>query len=306
MFGRIVVPLDGTPFAEAALAPAGGLARAFGGRILLVRAQSTTGFPVIAQTPDTQTAWERLDDADRYLHTIMTDLRYEGYDADLALFISEPGAGIARAAEIDHSDVIVMATHLRWKLPAGSPPSTTLEVLARSRVPIFVWRSEDMGRASDKKRLDNQWSLIASAEAPIVVPLDGSRFAESALPYAEALARAFNTSLVLVRAIEPPKGQVSARATFGGSEQGEPDALAYLERVSQELTDSELATVTVVRSGAPLSVIEHAWREFNAGLIVIASHGQTGRVKTFLGSVAARLIEEVEAPVLVVRPEIAQ
>lgn len=309
MFDRIVVPLDGTPFAEAALAPAGGLAHAFGGRILLVRAQSTSGLPVIAQAPDAQTAWERLDDADRYLHTIMTDLRDEGYDADLTLFVSEPGVGIARTAEIDHSDVIVMATHLRWKLPAGSPPSTTLEVLARSRVPILVWRSDGTGRTGDKKRLDSQWSLVASPEAPVVVPLDGSRFAESALPYAEALARAFNTSLVLVRAVEPPKGaaaQAGARSTAGDGGRDASDALTYLERISQELAESGIATTTVARSGAPLSVIEHTWREFNGGLIVMASHGRTGIVKTFLGSVAARLIEEVEAPVLVVRPEIAQ
>lgn len=302
MFRRIVVPLDGTRFAEAALAPARGLARAFTSRILLVRAQSVSGLPVIAEAPDAQIAWERIDTADEYLHGVATGLRKDGYDTDLTLFISEPGTGIARAAEVDHSDVIVMAAHLRWKLPAGSPPSTTLDVLARSRVPILVWRSEAAEPTT-------QEVLLASPETPIIVPLDGSRFAESALPFAEALARAFNSSLVLVRAMEvsnvtPPEAMGASAGDGAGRE--EREVLEYLAGASHALGERGIATTTIARAGAPLSVIEHAWREFNGSMIVMASHGRTGIVKTFLGSVAARLIEEVEAPVLVVRPELEQ
>ncbi len=51
----------------------------------------------------------------------------------------------------------------------------------------------------------------------------------------------------------------------------------------------------------PTSGIEAVWRQYNGGLIVLASHGQSGPSHAFFGSVAANLIEEVEAPLLVVR-----
>jgi nucleotide-binding universal stress UspA family protein len=58
-----------------------------------------------------------------------------------------------------------------------------------------------------------------------------------------------------------------------------------------------------VRRGTPVGVIDRLWRERDAGLIVLASHGRGGLTGTLLGSVAAALLEEVEAPVLVVHPD---
>src|SRR5215469_1632914 len=102
MFTRIVVPLDGSRFAEAALAPARELARAFGSRILLVRAVPPHGFPYVAGGDDFQSNIERANDADAYLHTVTEHLQVMGYDADMALALAEPGAAIAEAAAIKH------------------------------------------------------------------------------------------------------------------------------------------------------------------------------------------------------------
>lgn len=270
MFNRIVVPLDGTLFSEEALVPARALARIFGSRLLIVRAQH---LPALASGSDDALA-EDLDVADAYLHDVVARLRAEGLAAELLLYVAAPSGGIARAAALDHAALIVMTTHLRWKLPDHAAKSVTLEVLATSRVPILAWRAGD--------------HELPRRDLPIVVPLDGSAFAEAALPLAEALAKAFDTYLVLVRAVEPRNEQIGA---------------GYLRDVAAQAAEERGARIaTVVRTGAPLSVLDAVWREYGAALVVIASHGKRTGHQDFLGSVAASIVEEIEVPVLITQP----
>lgn len=273
MFHRIVVPLDGTAFAEEALLPARALAEAFGAQVLLVRAQQLPVMAGLHASFAADAALDDLDVADAYLHEVVTRLRADGVDADLLLYVAAPDIGIARAAVLDHADLIVMTSHLRWKLPAHSDGSTTLAVLARSGLPILAWRAGD--------------SDLPAVDAPIVVPLDGTPLAEAALPVAEALARALKSYLVLVRAAH--QGQ-------------EEDAGGYLRAVAMGVEARGVRAVSVTRAGAALSVIDTTWREQSAALLVLATHGRRPGAQGYLGSVAASLIEEIEVPMLVLHP----
>lgn len=294
MFSRIVVPLDGSSFAESALGPARTLAKAFGNTILIVRAEHANGLPFVTLTKKLHGDWGALDEADAYLHRVVSQLRAEGFAVDFALFVSEAGSGIARAAELNHADVIVMASHVRRALPDAkhAEPSTALAVLARSHVPIFVCRTSASAPAGTNTTMVAE---IAGPDMPIVVPLDGSRLAEAALPYAAALARAFGSYLVLTRVI----GSKVAEATDSGRER---EAAEYLQAMREEIAQSGGHAITVIQHGAAVSGIETAWRGANGSLIVIASRGASGPPHTFLGSVAARIIKEIEAPVLVIHP----
>lgn len=297
MFKRIIVPLDGSRFAEAALAPARELARAFGARILLIRAVPPHGEPpdiLPGFFTDTiggdghQAGVERANDADAYLHAVTDRLRSAGYDADLALALAAPGAGIAEAAELHHADLIVMASHLRWKVPASTGVSAPLDVLVRSRVPLLAWRVHGNAALAGEPKVDERVSVLARAESPLVVPLDGSSLAEAALPTAEALARAYGLYLLLVRAVSRPEQEGEARD--------------YLARVCAAIEGRGVQVIAATGVGEPFDVIEWIWREQYGGPIVMASRGRLGVHGTLFGSLAARLIEELEAPLLVVRP----
>lgn len=297
MFKRIVVPLDGSGFAAAALAPACELARAFGSRILLVRAVGPHGTPP-GMLPGFftdpiggdghQADVERADDADAYLHAMTEQLRRDGYDADMALALAAPGAGIAEAAALDHADLIVMSAHLRWKVPATTGASATLDVLVRSRVPLLAWHAGGSAALEGGLDVGDHPPLLGRAESPLVVPLDGSPLAEAALPIAEALARAFGVYLVLVRAVNRPELEDEARR--------------YLAGVSAAVEGRGVHVMPMTGVGDPFDVIERIWREQYGGTIVLASRGRLGVHGTFFGSLAARIIEELEAPVLVARP----
>ncbi|HEX6818022.1 MAG TPA: universal stress protein, partial [Ktedonobacterales bacterium] len=110
----------------------------------------------------------------------------------------------------------------------------------------------------------------------------------SALPVAEALARALGLYIVLVRAVDQPKQ--------------EAEALQYLLRVQAGLDQRGVPAMSKTAAGDPLGVIETVWRESAGGLIVMTSRGRLGPHGTFFGSLAARMLEELEAPVLVLRP----
>lgn len=314
MFNRIVVPLDGTPFAETALAPACELARAFGSRLVVVRAVAPSGLPRVVVSDDSQSAFEQVDDADAYLHGVVEKLRAAGFDANIVLYIAEAGTAIARTAEVDHADLIVMTAHPRWRSDLLDNTSTTLQVLARSRIPILAWRLGPQAARSRETDLAQEHVILASADTPILVPLDGSHHAEAALPIAETLARTFGAYLVLARAYEhearmlaplPVDSTTSADAAPAARDTDAYLATAYLKRIQAEIMDRGLGATVIVHQGTPATVIEAAWREHNAGIVVMASHGTTGTATAFLGSVAARAIEQIGAPVLVVRPHTA-
>lgn len=296
MFERIIVPLDGSRFAEAALAPARELAREFGSRILLVRAVPPHGLPSVipglapaVNGDGAQSEAERADDADAYLHSVTDHLRQAGYDADMALALAAPGTAIAQVAELKHADLIVMAAHLRWKVPASADISAALDVLVQSRVPLLAWRVGGTEEPEGGPDVDHRPPLLARTESPLIVTLDGTPLAETALPVAEALARALGLYIVLVRAVDQRKQEVEARQ--------------YLLRLQAELDQHGVPAITKTATGDPLSAIETAWRESSGGLIVMTSRGRLGPHGTFFGSLAARMLEEAEAPVLVLRPQ---
>lgn len=297
MFERIIVPLDGSRFAEAALAPARELARAFGSRIVVVRAVSPHGLPSVlpglipAETAGDggQSVVESADDADAYLHTVTDHLRQAGYDADFALALAAPGTAIARVAALTHADLIVIAAHLRWKVPASPDISATLDVLVHSRVPLLAWRVGGTEEPEGGPDVAHRPPLLARTESPLIVALDGSPLAESALPVAEALARALGLYIVMVRAVDQPKQEAEAHQ--------------YLLRLQAALDQRGIPAMSKTATGDPLSVIETAWRENSGSLIMMTSRGRLGPHGTFFGSLAARMLEEVEAPVLVLRPQ---
>jgi nucleotide-binding universal stress UspA family protein len=319
MFNRIVVPLDGSAFAEAALIPARELAARFGSKLLLTTAVEPLGLPPVrsAALPDSDNSAEELEEADSYLLEQVEKLEKDGFTADRALYIADAGAAIAGAAEFSNADLVVMATRMGWTLPAeGSHHSSvTLNVLARSRVPILschLLPSASLGTGSEGAAAHPRLVQLAGPDLPIIVPLDGSPFAEQALPTAQALAQAFGAYLVLVRAVAPgPEGpQPNA--------QEQREARDYLARIRFDLEAQGTTATTIAEIGIAINVIEHTWREQGAGLLVMASHGQTRHRAPelaasgmslpgpMLGSVAAEILEELEVPTLVMQPGTAE
>jgi nucleotide-binding universal stress UspA family protein len=138
---RVVVPLDGTAHAEAALGPAGDLARALQVDLLLLTAAAPPLDPAIPWDAQDGTAWQRaIDQAQRYLERSATPLRADGHRVELRVEIGPPADAIADAANELGAAIVVMVTHGRGALSRLLVEGTASETLRKLTVPVCLVR----------------------------------------------------------------------------------------------------------------------------------------------------------------------
>jgi nucleotide-binding universal stress UspA family protein len=136
----------------------------------------------------------------------------------------------------------------------------------------------------------------------IVVPLDGSGFAEAALPTAAGIAHRTEGRLELVMVHQPQLTGANPAAAMeldGRIRQGEG---AYLAQQASRIPSADVAVASVVLDGPVVSTLVAHTRFLNAALVVMSTHGRGGLSRFFLGSTADRLVRELHCPILLVRP----
>jgi len=299
MFQRILVPLDGSPFSETALAPAASLAERFGAELLLVRTILVHVFPGADPGP---AQLEALQKAEQYLDAIARPIKNKGIAVRAAIPYDSPATGIADQAEFRHVDLIVMSTHGRKWPDTLLHPSITMGVLEHTTASILALKGAGEDEEGDQPHLPR---FMVAPGVPILVPLDGSLLAESALTLAEGLAKSFGNPLLLVSATERPS---VASTSFDNpaiiakvEEWAVAETQSYLLQKQQEVANRGLRVTIESATGSPAWFIEECAQAHNAGLVVMTSHGRSGLGRLLLGSVAQTLLREGEVPVLLVR-----
>jgi nucleotide-binding universal stress UspA family protein len=146
----------------------------------------------------------------------------------------------------------------------------------------------------------------------VLVPLDGSRLAESVLPHVEKLAMSgMLGKTILISVTERVPGY-----RFVGSEpqeqmipvavgKMEEEAQKYLNRIAAGLKEKNIAVETEVLLGNPAEEIAVYAEINNIDLVIMASHGRTGPSRWAHGSVAERVFRAVDMPILMIKIRIA-
>lgn len=145
----ILIPLDGTAGAEAALTPAADLARALGAGLHLVMVVATLltargdRNPAALLLPATSSAMLDLqqDDAQGYLDTLAADLRATGLPVTTEVRRGEPAAALSDEAAEPGVGLVVVATHGRAGVQAIWAGSVTARLLSRTRAPVLLLRT---------------------------------------------------------------------------------------------------------------------------------------------------------------------
>jgi nucleotide-binding universal stress UspA family protein len=136
----------------------------------------------------------------------------------------------------------------------------------------------------------------------LIVPLDGSRLSESAMPTVIHLAQKLNASVTLVHVIEKkPPAKIHGEPHLSKSEEAEH----YLDEVERRffppgMTVDKHVHKTAISDVAG-SIAEHA-REFKSDLVVMCTHGRGGMRKMLFGSIAQQVVSAKVTPVLLIRP----
>jgi nucleotide-binding universal stress UspA family protein len=135
----------------------------------------------------------------------------------------------------------------------------------------------------------------------LLVPLDGSAMAESALPAAAYLAQTLGASTTLIHVIEADAPQ----EIHGDRHLSQPDeAYSYLEVAAGAFpkgTPVECHVHTLPASDVARGIVEHV-DEFAPDLIVLCTHGSGGLKGLVVGSIAQQVIALGKTPVLLIHP----
>ena len=156
MIRYVLIPLDGSQFAEKAL-PIARQVLETGGHITLMTAlpgQSSQIYYPTDETMDevedhTEVLHAAKPQAQDYMERIAQKLRLQGYVVDIHIVVGDPAAAIVQTAEGLRTDMIVISTHGRSGLSRFLFGSVTLKVLSESAIPVLVVPSREREEAEE-------------------------------------------------------------------------------------------------------------------------------------------------------------
>jgi nucleotide-binding universal stress UspA family protein len=139
----------------------------------------------------------------------------------------------------------------------------------------------------------------------VLFTTDFSALAETALPYASAIARHYAARVYVGHAIpaEPPL-TVPAAALPVESDRARDEAQRSMEKFLRTAPMTHVRVEPILRKGPHASVFADMVRTLNIDMVVTATHGRSGLKKLLLGSVAEEIFRSVACPVLTVGPEV--
>ncbi|MGO8946112.1 MAG: universal stress protein [Ktedonobacterales bacterium] len=303
----ILVPLDGSARAEGALPVARQMAEHLGAPLLLARVGQVTPIPYAssygALPPE---SYQQLINDERqlardYLKKQGQLLREQGISVRTVLAEGEAASALLDICASEQVGLVIMTTHGRTGLARFTLGSVADRLVRYSHIPILLLRS--YGSASTSRAAASD-SPMATSLAPVaawqidrvLVPLDGSSLAETALPIVWELAGVVFHHVILERVVP-----------FTASEQDHITAQSYLEahrrELQAQLASRDCQVVTRICEGVVPSekIIYEA--EEDGCMVVMATHGWGGVKRLVLGSVAEQVVHVAHVPVLLVHPE---
>lgn len=227
------------------------------------------------------------------LKKMAADLENEGITAEVRATLGTTAEEILRVAHEEGCGLIAMSTHGRNTITRGILGSVTDKVLHASDAPVLTIAPERAQKyQEDGARLET-----------VVVPLDGSEFAERALPYVEKVAGLLSLGILLARVVrfERPHYTDTGIELPNLTEQLVDEASEYLDKISKDMGSRGLKVETRVLRGAPAPVLLDLAHKTPQSFIAMTTHARSGLSRWMMGSVAEALVRGSGEPVLMIR-----
>jgi len=297
MFKRLLVPLDGSPLAEAVLPAAAYLAGTLGASVMLIHV-------VEKNAPKEVHGYRHLTDEDEacaYLEETAQRAFPPGVAVECHVHATETSS-VTRSI-VEHvgefgSDLIVMCTHGRGDIRSWVFGSNAQQVIAAGPCPVLLIQPRESGAAPD---------FICRR---ILIPLDGNPDHEQVLPVAAECAAAFGAAVDLVTAVATRASLSGERAAISTLLPSATSALLdlmgegaadYLKGPMAQLAGAGLSVTAHFGRGDPAQVVAAVAQEIGADLIVLATHGTPGMKAFWEGSLTPKVARQTPVPLLLVR-----
>lgn len=311
MYAHLLVPLDGSERAERAVLVAERIARATDGRITLLQVINLPmplGAPYDAAALSAYSYEQTEAEAAAYLTRVAGWPLLEDLPVETEVVTGAPAATVLDVAREKKADLIVICSHGRTGATRWMLGSVAEHIARQSPVPVLILREQ--GAIPAHPHPDPTQPLR------ILVPLDGSLFAEAALaPAAQlilALAGPHQAALHLTLALPPyemERANVPDTLVLDGARTYLMRAADRMRGTYPQLRVSWSVTSDVDVAQALLRVAETG-DEVSTGpgsrsdVIAMATHGRSGIIRWALGSTTERVLHSTTLPLLIVRPAV--
>jgi nucleotide-binding universal stress UspA family protein len=284
-FKRVAVLLDGSAYADQAIPMTKLVCQATQAHLTLLSAVRN---PTDALKIEFETA-SRVREA--HLEEVAKQFRADGIEVD---YLVRPGhiADVTRDL-VQEKGIDLVITTIRGKsgvthLLSGGMSSKLISEISS---PLLLVQSTG----------------VKDGEAPvmrrILVALDGSIISERALPFARALAKAFDSELVLMTVPAVPEMsnyRAAAEAVDAIRAEAEVSIRHFLDAVARSLREEGLKVRIMVTGTMPARTIVSISESEDVDMIMLTSHGRGGLDLLFAGSVAQRVVQSTRNPVFMV------
>lgn len=315
-YRSVVVPLDGSPFAEHALPWALSIAKRAQATLKVVRVFSPRDYldvemvsyysPEIVQQGKEECAVYLRQVADR-IRAVVQDVPVTTTLLDLDGSVSET---LAEHASAEGADLVVMTTHGRGGFTRLLLGSVADDLVRATPMPLLLVRPHEA-----EPKLDAFPEM-----KDVVVGVDGTKLSERMLESAAGFASVTGSNLTLARVVSPVEVSECGETDPGIEQEVKhlieqtnecqkrlvERAEIYLEGLAKPLRERGLEVQTrVVVEADPHAALLKLSHASGSGLIALETHGRSGISRWVLGSVADKVIREADVPVLVHRPLVA-
>ena len=299
MCTELLVPLDGSPLANAAVPLAVEIARHLKSSIHLVRVHTpfvvfSSGADTMAPIPDPSFDSRAREDAQTWLLRQANELRTSaGVPITSELRAGVPVEEIAAVATDRRVQAVVCSTHGLGGRALGWLGSVADGVIRHVPCPVLAMSESAVARPALIRR--------------VLVLHDGSTVSDEIVPHAAWLARAFGAEVELLRVVAPPWVGESLTALSAGNEDpfgvdADADASKVgLDAIADNLRQEGLTVraSVVVHLSPSRAILEHI-EQSNPDAIALATYGR-GLSRLLRGSVADKLLRAAGRPTLLFR-----
>lgn len=279
MFKKILLPVDGSETSKSIIPYCTNLAQKNDGHITLFSVETGDG-----------SIQELVD-------STLNQLLVNGLRADSIRVKGSAADQIVFYAENNNYDLIAMSTQGRNGMKRTVIGSVTEEVIRTTSLPVLTVNA---------CRNNSEGSIKIGK---IIVPLDGSRLSESALPFAISLVSSIPSNLLITNVISPTKviagdpildGLITFDETSHTVKAKKSDSDQYLSEITKRLSDDLPTIESEVMDGEPSQAIMSLAEQHTDPLVILASHGRAGLNRLVMGSVTETLMRTSDFPILVI------
>ena len=296
MFKHILIPLDGSELAETAIPVAAYLAEKLKARVTLLHVIEKNA----PQTVHGQKHLVNEEEAGLYLQ----EMAEKHFPSEVKVIrhvhtdeVERVSTSIAQHSDELDPDLIVMCAHGEGGLHDFVVGNIAQQVIAGGSVPVLLLQP----KIDDKQQFNGFKNIL--------VALDGSPEHESGLKVASELAAELPATLHLIQVV-PTLSTLDAKHSATGTllpattaallEIDEDTASDYLEEKINALRKRKIEVSAEVERGDPARQVVQSADAHAIGLIVMGTHGKSGLNAFWTGSVAPKIVELTQIPILLV------